>query len=49
MNRGRGHENIFNSKEYFHAFILTLAEAHNRFDLQIVCCRYQAIVIEEDI
>jgi len=35
MNRGRGHEDIFHSQEYFQAFLLTLEEAHHRFGLQI--------------
>ncbi len=35
MNRGRGRQNIFHSSNYYEAFLTTLAEAHQLFDLQI--------------
>ena len=34
MNRGRNHDTIFHSKEYYQAFLKTLEEAHQRFGLQ---------------
>lgn len=37
MNRGRGSQNIFLDKDYFEAFLSTLAEAHQRFGIQILC------------
>jgi len=37
MNRGRNHETIFHSKEYYQAFLKTLEEAHQRFGVQILC------------
>ena len=33
MNRGRRHENIFHSEEYFKLFLSTLEEAHKRFNI----------------
>jgi REP element-mobilizing transposase RayT len=35
MNRGRGRQAIFHGEEYFRAFLDTLAEAHERFRLEI--------------
>jgi len=32
MNRGRGRQTIFHDKNYYHAFLQTLNEAHSRFD-----------------
>jgi len=37
MNRGRNHEAIFHSKEYYQTFLKTLEEAHQRFGMQILC------------
>jgi len=37
INRGRNHESIFHSKEYYQAFLKTLEEAHRRFGVQILC------------
>lgn len=37
MNRGRGRQKIFHDERYFEAFITTLAEAHQRFGIQILC------------
>jgi len=37
MNRGRRHEDIFHSEEYYQAFLATLEEAHVRFGLQVLC------------
>jgi REP element-mobilizing transposase RayT len=36
MNRGRGRQHIFHDDDYFQAFLKTLEEAHQRFDLQIL-------------
>ncbi len=35
MNRGRGRQPIFHATAYFHAFLDTLAEAHERFGIVI--------------
>jgi len=35
MNRGRGHQAIFKNDHYYHAFIDTLSEASERFDLVV--------------
>ena len=35
MNRGRGRQTIFHSSIYFHAFLTTLQEAHQRFGARI--------------
>ena len=35
MNRGRGRQAIFHDEEYFNAFLNTLAEAHQRFGLEV--------------
>ncbi len=35
MNRGRGRQPIFHATAYFHAFLETLAEAHERFGVVI--------------
>jgi len=37
MNRGRSHQAIFHSEEFFDAFLTVLAEAHQRFGIQIMC------------
>jgi len=37
MNRGRGRQRIFHGDAYYRAFLDTLAEAHRRFGLQILC------------
>jgi putative transposase len=37
MNRGRGRQKIFHSKEYYNAFYAALDEANQRFGLQILC------------
>jgi putative transposase len=37
MNRGPGRQKIFHDERYFEAFITTLAEAHQRFGIQILC------------
>jgi putative transposase len=37
MNRGRCRQKIFHDERYFEAFITTLAEAHQRFGIQILC------------
>ena len=35
MNRGRGRQQIFHSDEYYQAFLTCLAEAHQRFGLEV--------------
>lgn len=35
MNRGRGRQRIFHSPPYYHAFLATLAETHERFGVVI--------------
>ena len=35
MNRGRGYQRIFHSPIYFHTFLTTLADAHERFGVVI--------------
>lgn len=35
MNRGRGRQKIFHGDDYFHAFLATLSEAHERFGLEV--------------
>ncbi|MBN1378213.1 MAG: transposase [Gammaproteobacteria bacterium] len=37
MNRGRGRQKVFHGAVYFEAFLDALSEAHQRFDLQILC------------
>ena len=37
MNRGRSRQKIFYGKDYYDAFLATLAEAHQRFGLQVLC------------
>jgi len=37
MNRGAGRRRIFHDTQYFEAFITTLAEAHARFRIEILC------------
>jgi putative transposase len=37
INRGRGRQKIFHNERYFEAFITSLAEAHQRFGIQILC------------
>jgi REP element-mobilizing transposase RayT len=37
MNRGRSHQNIFQDEKYYQVFLTTLAEAHERFSIQIQC------------
>lgn len=37
MNRGRARQKIFHGKAYFELFLLTLAEAHERFGLEVLC------------
>lgn len=37
MNRGRGNQCIFHGDDYFQAFLTTLDEAHQRFNLQVLC------------
>ena len=37
MNRGQSGQTIFHSEEDFNAFINTLAEAHQRFGLHVLC------------
>jgi REP element-mobilizing transposase RayT len=35
MNRGRGYQRIFHTPPYYHAFLTTLADAHERFGVVI--------------
>ncbi|HHJ18393.1 MAG TPA: hypothetical protein ENJ84_00960, partial [Gammaproteobacteria bacterium] len=35
MNRGRGRQRIFDTDDYYQAFLETVVEAHHRFNLQI--------------
>ncbi len=37
MNRGRARQTIFHNAEYFELFLKGLAEAHDRFGIQILC------------
>lgn len=37
MNRGRARQTIFHNTEYFELFLKGLAEAHDRFGIQILC------------
>lgn len=37
MNRGRGRQKVFHDKTYFNAFLTCLSEAHQRFNIQILC------------
>ncbi|MBL4867728.1 MAG: transposase, partial [Pseudomonadales bacterium] len=37
MNRGRGRQKIFHGPDYYEAFLTTLAEAHQRFGVEILC------------
>jgi len=37
MNRGSSGQNIFHSENCYHTFLNTLAEAHQRFGLQVLC------------
>lgn len=37
MNRGRGRQHIFHTEAYYQLFLETLAEAHSRFGLQVLC------------
>ncbi len=37
MNRGAGYRDIFHGEKDFEAFLLTLAEAHQRFGIQVLC------------
>jgi putative transposase len=35
INRGRGRQSIFHDEAYFTIFLQTLAEAHDRFGLEV--------------
>ena len=37
MNRGRARQTIFHDQKYFEAFLSTLAEAHQRFGVEVLC------------
>ncbi len=37
MNRGRARQKIFHDEKYFQVFFACLAEAHQRFGLQVMC------------
>ena len=37
MNRGRARQNIFHGSAYYELFLSTLAEAHQRFGVEILC------------
>ena len=37
MNRGRARQKIFHDEQYYAAFLAALAEAHQRFGLQVMC------------